>query len=69
MPLIQITMIEGRTDEQKEDLILEVSHTVSNVLNAPIDSVRVCINEVPNNHWGIAGESVRKRQSKSKGVL
>jgi len=64
MPFVNITIIEGRTAEQKEQLIHEVSHTVSNVLDASIETVRVCINEIPSSHWGIAGESVYKRNNK-----
>jgi 4-oxalocrotonate tautomerase len=63
MPLIQITMIEGRTPEKKEQLIEELSLTVTKVLNAPLESVRVCINEVPSTHWGIAGKSIYRRKN------
>ncbi|GED34828.1 hypothetical protein BCE02nite_59690 [Brevibacillus centrosporus] len=64
MPFIQINLLAGRSPEKKEKLIHEVSHTVANVLEAPIESVRVMVNEMQPEHWGIAGESVKKRQSK-----
>lgn len=64
MPFIQINLLAGRSPEKKEKLIQEVSHTVANVLEAPIESVRVMVNEMQPEHWGIAGESVKKRQSK-----
>ncbi|MGE7111042.1 4-oxalocrotonate tautomerase [Lysinibacillus sp. NPDC047702] len=63
MPFIQITFIEGRTPEQKERLIAEVSQTVSSVLDAPLETVRVCLNEIPSTHWGIAGKSIQRRQN------
>ncbi|MFX3624298.1 MAG: 4-oxalocrotonate tautomerase [Ectobacillus sp.] len=62
MPFIQVNMLEGRSDEKKEALIYEVSHTVAKVLDAPIETVRVMIHEMPAAHWGIAGESVKKRK-------
>lgn len=65
MPFIQINILEGRTPEKKERLICEVSDLVSEVLEAPIESVRVMINEMPAEHWGIAGESVAKRRRES----
>ena len=65
MPFIQITMIEGRAPEKKERLIREVSDLVSDVLDAPIQSVRVMIQEIPAEHWGIAGESVKKRRNEA----
>lgn len=64
MPLVQITIMEGRTPEKKERLIKEVTNTVCETLEAPIESVRVLINEIPASHWGIAGESVEKRRAK-----
>lgn len=61
MPIAQINIVEGRTDEQKERLILEVSDAISRSLDAPLESVRVIINEMPRQHFGIAGQSAKKR--------
>lgn len=58
MPLVQITIMEGRSDEKKERMIKEVSEAVSNSLDAPMENIRVLINEIPSSHWGIAGQSV-----------
>lgn len=69
MPLIQIHMMEGRPADKKEQLIQEVSQTVSEVLEAPLETVRVLINEIPSDHWGIAGQSVRKRREKKEEAL
>ena len=66
MPFIQINILKGRPTEKKERLIREVSDLVSDVLDAPIQSVRVMINEVEPEHWGIAGEAVKKRNEVSK---
>jgi len=65
MPLIHVNMIEGRPDEKKEELIQELTKTASDVLNAPINSVRVLITELPATHWGVAGQSMAEiRKSK-----
>lgn len=64
MPFIQINLIEGRSPEKKEQLIKEVSLLVSEIIDAPLETVRVMINEMPPEHWGIAGESVKKRRIK-----
>lgn len=63
MPFIQINIIEGRSAEKKERLIEEVTKTVANVLESPVENVRVLISEVQPAHWGIAGESVAKRNA------
>jgi 4-oxalocrotonate tautomerase len=65
MPFIQINILEGRSPEKKERLIREVTDLVSEVLEAPVESVRVMINEMEPEHWGIAGESVKKRRETS----
>jgi len=60
MPIAQINIIEGRSDEQKEALIAEVTDAIVRSLDAPKQSVRVIINEMPKQHFGIAGESAKK---------
>jgi 4-oxalocrotonate tautomerase len=62
MPLIQINIIEGRSPEKKERLIREVTDLVADVLESPTENVRVLIQEMKPEHWGIAGESVKKRK-------
>ncbi|AOV06201.1 2-hydroxymuconate tautomerase [Sporosarcina ureilytica] len=61
MPFIQINMLEGRSADKKERLIREVTDVVAEVLEAPEESVRIMIQEMKAEHWGIAGESVKKR--------
>lgn len=60
MPIAQLYILEGRSDEQKETLIREVSEAMSRSLDAPIERVRVIITEMPKNHFGIGGEPVSK---------
>lgn len=68
MPIVTINMLEGRTKEQKTNLIKNVSTAVINTLEAPPESVRVIINEMPCDHYGIAGLPVLEyRQAKKRG--
>ena len=60
MPIVSISLLEGRSDEQKERMINEVSEAISRSLDAPKDSVRVLIYEMPSQHFGIGGESAKK---------
>jgi len=60
MPIAQFYIIEGRSDEQKETLIREVSEAMSRSLDAPIERIRVMITEMPKQHFGIAGQSAKK---------
>jgi len=56
MPLIQVTMVEGRSTEQKHDLIRNLSHSMSETLGVPLERIRVAIYEITADEWGIGGE-------------
>lgn len=58
MPMIRVDLIEGRTPEQHRQLIKRLSEVTAEVLDTPIERVRVCVNEVPPTHWGIGGVSI-----------
>jgi len=60
MPIIQVNMMEGRSDEQKEGLIKALTEACVSALDAPQASIRVMINEMPKQHFGIGGESAKK---------
>jgi len=56
MPLVEITLIEGRPKEKKAALIAKVTDAVVDAIDAPIESIRVVIREVPAAHWGVGGK-------------
>lgn len=60
MPIIQVNMLEGRTDDQKEKLVAELTQAVVVALEAPQESVRVMINEFPNTHFGVGGKTAKQ---------
>ena len=60
MPIATLNIIEGRSDEKKEKLIEKVTLAMAEALEAPVESVRVIINEMPKQHFGIGGKSVKK---------
>ncbi|MEN9689375.1 MAG: hypothetical protein RI998_1372 [Pseudomonadota bacterium] len=59
MPLAQIYMLEGRTEAQKKAVIEKVTQALQEAVDAPVQSVRVCIIEMPNTNWGIGGVSAK----------
>ena len=59
MPFAQIYMIEGCTEEQKRAVIEKVSAALVEATGAPIANVRVWIQDVPKENWGIAGVSAK----------
>jgi 4-oxalocrotonate tautomerase len=56
MPFVQVTMVRGRSVEQKHALIAAVSAAVAESLDTPVDRVRVAIYEVSPDEWGIGGQ-------------
>jgi 4-oxalocrotonate tautomerase len=58
MPFIQVTMLEGRTVEQKHDLIGRVTDAVAESIGADPQRIRVAIYEVSTDDWGIGGVPV-----------
>jgi 4-oxalocrotonate tautomerase len=53
MPIIQITLVEGRDSQAIERCIKEVAHTVSNTLGAPLNTVRVMVTELPPSRFAV----------------
>ena len=60
MPLIQATLIEGRTQEKKEAFCKQVAEAAVAHLDVELKQVRVVINEVPAENWSIGGVSKAK---------
>jgi 4-oxalocrotonate tautomerase len=55
MPLIEIHMLEGRTDAQKKALLASVTSAVQESIGAPIESIRVWIQEFSPPEYMAAG--------------
>lgn len=59
MPLINVKIMEGRSDEKIEALMKNVTDAVSESLEAPKENVRVTVDEVPKTHWAIGGTTAK----------
>ena len=58
MPFVQITMLEGRSIEQKHDLIKRLTDATAEALGGDPARIRVVIYEVSPDDWGIGGQPV-----------
>jgi 4-oxalocrotonate tautomerase len=56
MPLVEVHLLEGRTDEQKEALLKAITAAIHESIHAPLPTIRVWIDEFPQKHYMIAGE-------------
>jgi 4-oxalocrotonate tautomerase len=55
MPVVIIEMWEGRSIEQKKQVVKEITATFVK-LGVPADAVTVVLNDVPKHNWGTAGK-------------
>jgi 4-oxalocrotonate tautomerase len=58
MPFLQVTLLEGRTVEQKHDLIRRLTDATAEALGGDPGRIRVAIYEVSADDWGIGGVPV-----------
>jgi 4-oxalocrotonate tautomerase len=62
MPVCQIHLIEGRTVEQKRDLIANVTDAICKSVGSRPESVRIILTEMPKEHFGIGGKMAAEMQ-------
>lgn len=55
MPLVQISLIEGREPGAIRAAIARVTDALEQTLAAPRETIRVIVHEVPATHWGVGG--------------
>jgi 4-oxalocrotonate tautomerase len=56
MPIVDITLIEGRSPDAKKKLMKAVTDAIEHAIDAPRPSIRVIIHEVPAAHFSVGGE-------------
>ena len=57
MPIITAHILEGRSSEQKRELIRGITDAVVRTLEVPPESVRVIVTEMPKDSYGIGGST------------
>ena len=55
MPLVNISMYPGRTQQQKDDFARAVTESATKILGAKAEHVIVVFEEHPPSHWFVAG--------------
>jgi 4-oxalocrotonate tautomerase len=61
MPFAQLYIAEGRTDEQKKQLIKKVTQAFVDALGTKPDSVWITVPDIPKTQWGIGGKTLAER--------
>jgi 4-oxalocrotonate tautomerase len=62
MPLVEIHLLEGRTDAQKKALLAAVTTAVHDSIGAPRESIRVWVQEFSPKEYMIAGVLAAERK-------
>jgi 4-oxalocrotonate tautomerase len=62
VPLVEVTLTEGRTPQQLRTLVHELHAAVVSAIDAPSESVRVIIREVPPTHWAAGDVTIAERR-------
>lgn len=55
MPIVEISLIAGRSKEMKLALIKAVTDAVETSVGAPRETIRVLLHEIPAEHWAVGG--------------
>jgi 4-oxalocrotonate tautomerase len=55
MPFINVTIAAGRTIEQKQHLMRALTDAAHQAVGAPLDTIRVWINEIPAESMAVGG--------------
>lgn len=55
MPLVAIHLLKGRSKEQKKALLEAVTRAVEESIQAPLETIRVWIQEIPPDEFMTAG--------------
>ncbi len=66
MPLVEVTLTEGRDEQQLRSLISALTTATVETISAPIESVRVVIREVPTTRWAAGDVTIAERTALQK---
>jgi 4-oxalocrotonate tautomerase len=56
MPLITVQMYEGRTVEQKRELVAALTDAICRITKTTPEATQVIIQDVPRHNWASAGK-------------
>lgn len=63
MPIIEVTLVEGREPERLRDLITRLTDAAVEAIDAPRESVRVVLREVPPTHFAAGDVTIAERRA------
>jgi 4-oxalocrotonate tautomerase family enzyme len=68
MPLVQITIVDGRSAAQKRALLERVTQATGDALGAAPETIRVILHEVSRDAWAVGGVPLSERDGPAAGA-
>jgi 4-oxalocrotonate tautomerase family enzyme len=66
MVVVQVEWLEGRSPEQKQALVAEITEALGRIGGAQQENVHVVLHDVPPTNWGRAGKLIEQPQEESR---
>lgn len=66
MPIVNISLIEGRDSAAVTACVKAVARTIHETLGAPLNSIRVIATEIPAAYWAV-GDQTKAEQTGTNG--
>lgn len=66
MPIINVTIAQGRSVEKRQKLIRALTHAAIDAFDVRPEQVRVILNEVPLENFAVAGVSFAERAASAE---
>jgi 4-oxalocrotonate tautomerase len=63
MPIVEVTLVDGRSPEELRAMITAVTTAVSETVAAPVETIRVIIREVPTTHFAAGDVTIAERRT------
>jgi 4-oxalocrotonate tautomerase len=63
MPIIEVTLAEGRTPDELRRLISELTHAAHRAVGTPVANVRVIVRETPKTHFAAGDVTLAEREA------
>jgi 4-oxalocrotonate tautomerase len=64
VPIITVTMVSGRNQSQIRALIEALTDAAHTAIDAPLESIRVVISEVPPTHFAAGNVTIEEKRGK-----
>ena len=65
MPFVSVRLVDAPTQQQKQQVIAEITDVLVRVLGKNPATTVVVIEELSTDNWGIGGETVTVRRAKA----